>query len=80
MATSVELDFLEKQFPATLSGIVTTYDSRQRRVVQLERIQFRGMTLSQVSAPVSNLKRRRVFTGCTDPFGAFDTEKLGCCG
>lgn len=58
MATNVELDFLEKQFPCDfIRDHVTTYDSRQRRVVQLERIQFRGMTLSQVSAPVSNLEK-----------------------
>ena len=58
MATSVELDFLEKQFPSDfIHDRVTTYDSRQRRVVQLERIQFRGMTLSQVSAPTLNLEK-----------------------
>ena len=41
MATSVELNFLEKQFPSDfIRDRVTTYENRQRRVVQLERIQF----------------------------------------
>lgn len=56
MATVVELEFLEKEFPLDFNReTVTVYDSRLRRVEQQERIQFRNMTLSQSSTVPTDL-------------------------